>query len=133
VKIALVGPELEENLGLRYIHSSLTQAGHEAHIFGFYAPEQIDGVVRLISEYGADVVGMSMVFTARAREYVELAQKLRGSGYRGHITAGGHFASFHANDLLRDFTAFDSVVHGEGELTLVVMSIGPQILAFLFL
>jgi len=119
MKIALVGPELEENLGLRYIHSSLTQAGHEARLFEFHAPEQIDGVVRLIAEYGADVVGMSMVFTARAREYVELAEKLRVSGYRGHITAGGHFASFHANDLLRDFAAFDSVVHGEGELTLV--------------
>jgi len=41
MRIALVGPELEENLALRYIHSSLLAAGHEAMIFDFHAATRL--------------------------------------------------------------------------------------------
>ena len=119
MKVALVGAELEENLALRCVHAVLVQAGHEAAILDFHAPEQVPMIVRRLVEFGPAVVGLSMVFTARAREFVALAEGLRAAGYRGHVTAGGHFASFHAADLLRDVGAIDSIVHGEGEETLV--------------
>ena len=119
MRIALVGPELEENLGLRYLAASLAKAGHEARIFDFHAPDQVAALVRGIGEYAPQVVGLSMVFTGRAREYVCLADALRGAGYRGHMTAGGHFASFHADALLAEFSSLDSIVHGEGEEALV--------------
>jgi len=119
MKIALVGPELEENLALRYINASVARAGHEARIFDFHAPEQINEIARAIIAHKVDVVGLSMVFTARAREFVDLALHLRELGFAGHITAGGHFASFHARELLEDYGAIDSIVHGEGEETLV--------------
>jgi radical SAM superfamily enzyme YgiQ (UPF0313 family) len=119
MRIALVGPELEENLGLRYLAASLAKAGHEARIFDFHAPDQVAALVRGIGEYAPQVVGLSMVFTARAREYVCLADALRSAGYRGHVTAGGHFASFHADALLAEFPSLDSIVHGEGEEALV--------------
>ncbi|MCX5670104.1 MAG: radical SAM protein [Planctomycetota bacterium] len=119
MKVALVGAELEENLALRCVHAVLAQAGHETAILDFHAPEQVPMIVRRLVEFGPAVVGLSMVFTARAREFVALAEGLRAAGYRGHVTAGGHFASFHAADLLRDVGAIDSIVHGEGEETLV--------------
>ena len=56
-----------------------------------------------------------MVFTIRGQEFCSLAAALRESGYTGHINAGGPFASFNAENLLRDFPAFDSIALGEGE------------------
>ena len=79
---------------------------------------QTPDVVREVLAFAPALAGLSMVFTGRAREFVALAGALREAGWRGHLTAGGHFASFHAEDLLRDFPAFDSVVHGEGEETI---------------
>ena len=115
MKAALVGPELEENLALRYIHAALTAAGHEVQIFDFHAAEQIPDLAAAIVDYDPRVVGLSMVFTARAQEYLALAAALRARGFSGHVTAGGHFASFHSRQLLEEFPALDSILHGEGE------------------
>ena len=119
MKIALVGPEFEENLALRYIHAAATAAGHEAEIFDFRAADEVPAVAAEIAATAPDVVALSMVFTARAAEFIALAERLRQIGYDGHVTAGGHFASFHAARLLSEHPAFDTVVHGEGEEALV--------------
>jgi anaerobic magnesium-protoporphyrin IX monomethyl ester cyclase len=115
MKISLVGAELEENLGLRYMASALERDGHEVDIVPFNSEEDLRRAVGRVGEFGAGIVGLSMVFTGRAREFCRLAQELRDGGYRGHIVAGGHFASFNAERLLRDFPAFDSIGLGEGE------------------
>ncbi|MCG3179575.1 MAG: hypothetical protein BIFFINMI_01913 [Phycisphaerae bacterium] len=122
MRIALVGPELEENLALRCIDAALTAAGHSPRIFDFHAAAQSPQIVRDILAFDPAVVGLSMVFTARAREYVALADALRAAGYRGHVTAGGHFAGFHAAELLRDFPAIDTAIHGEGEEAMVELA-----------
>ncbi len=122
MKIALVGPELEENLALRYLHAALGRAGHAAEIYDFHAAEQIPDLTDRIAADRPDVVGLSMVFTARAREFISLAEQLRHAGYRGHVTAGGHFASFHAREVLEDHPALDSIIHGEGEEAIVELA-----------
>lgn len=123
MKIALVGPELEENLSLRYLHAALSNAGHEPSIFNFHSPEQINSLSCAITAFKPELVGLSMVFTSRAREYLRLADTLREKhGYRGHITAGGHFASFHAEQLLLSFQSLNTIIHGEGEETLVKLA-----------
>ena len=119
MKIALVGPELEENLALRYIDAALREVGHQPHIFDFHAAEQLAEVAAAIVELDPEVVGLSLMFTARSRDFVALAQQLRHLGYSGHITGGGHFASFHAERLLLDYPALDTIVHGEGESAMV--------------
>ena len=53
MRIALVGPELEENLGLRYMAASLESAGHSAAIVPFATEYNIPEVVRQV------LVGMS--------------------------------------------------------------------------
>jgi radical SAM superfamily enzyme YgiQ (UPF0313 family) len=122
MKIALVGPELEENLALRYLYTSLEQAGHTCRIFDFHSAAQIESMVVQIQEFQPQLIGLSMVFTSRAREYLLLAEKIKKCMRDVHITAGGHFASFHAESLLSSCTFLDSIIHGEGELPIVQLA-----------
>jgi radical SAM superfamily enzyme YgiQ (UPF0313 family) len=115
MKVALLGAELEENLGLRYMASALERRGHEAEIIPFNTEHDIPQVVQQVNDYGPQITGLSMVFTGRGREFCALAGALRESGYHGHIIGGGHFASLNCQSLLKDFPAFDSVGLGEGE------------------
>ncbi len=115
MKIALVGAELEENLGIRYIASAVEAFGHEADIIPFNEAGDIDDVIRTVLTTAPDITGLSMVFNARGREFCALATALREAGYRGHIIGGGPFASFSCERLLLDFPAFDSIGLGEGE------------------
>ena len=115
MKVALVGAELEENLGLRYMASSLERDGHEAVIVPFNTINDVDQSVAEIERFSPGIVGLSMVFTSRAREFCHLANTLRVRGYAGHIIGGGHFAALNCQRLLADFPAFSSVGLGEGE------------------
>ena len=122
MRVALVGAELEENLGLRYIAASLEHCGHEVDIVSFNSDADIPTVIEQVMANLPAITGFSMVFTGRAKEFCRLAQRLRESGYRGHLIAGGHFASFNCESLLRDFPAFDSVGLGEGEELLCALA-----------
>ncbi|MGE5341817.1 MAG: B12-binding domain-containing radical SAM protein [Candidatus Omnitrophota bacterium] len=118
-KIAIIGAEVEENLGVRYILASLKDHGHDYKFIRFNHERDAQTAVTETMRYNPDLVGLSMVFTLRARDFVKLAMMLRQAGYKGHITAGGHFASFNHADLLTDFPCFDSICHGEGEWILI--------------
>jgi len=115
MKIALVGAELEENLGIRYMASSLEKRGHEVEIVPFNSENEIPNVVRQTVNLSPQIIGLSMVFTGRGREFCRLAEALRDGGYKGHLIAGGPFASFNSENLLRNFSAFNSIALGEGE------------------
>src|SRR5690349_10733253 len=118
MRIVLVGPEFEENLSLRYLAAALQQAGHTTSLARFDSPEHSEAVVRRVLREQPALVGLSMVFQVRAWEFCDLAEALRQVGYRGHITAGGHFATFACEPLLKDVPALDSIVRQEGEETL---------------
>lgn len=124
--VVLVGPEFEENLSLRYLAAALQQAGHTTSLARFDSPEYTDGVVQQVRREKPDLVGLSMVFQVRAREFCDLAAAFRKTGYRGHITAGGHFATFACESLLHDIPALDSIVRQEGEETLTELVAGLQ-------
>lgn len=115
MKVALIGAELEENLGLRYIASSLEAQGHGVSIIPFNSTNDIETAVRQTLASESDIAGLSMVFTSRGREFCRLAGRLREAGFRGHLIAGGPFASFNAEFLVAEFSSFDSVALGEGE------------------
>lgn len=115
MRIALIGAEIEENLGLRYIHSALVSEGHQTKIFDFHSETQAPSVVDEVLDWNPDLLGLSMVFTRRAREFVRLVRRLRLCGFQGHITSGGSFATIYAERLLADVPEIDSVVCGEGE------------------
>ena len=119
MRVALIGAELEENLGLRYMASALEHRGHESEIVAFNSGGDVQPVVQRVLALQPDIVGLSMVFTGRAREFCRLAEELRAQRYGGHLVAGGHFACLNSIRLLKDFPAFDSVALGEGEQLIV--------------
>lgn len=115
--VVLVGAEFEENLSLRYLAAALAQDGLDSVLVAFNDAAQAGALVREIAALDPPVVGVSVPFQLRAREFLELAQRLRAAGCRAHITVGGHFATFEYENILRAFPAVDSVVRHEGELT----------------
>lgn len=116
--VVLVGAELEENLALRYLASALEAHGHSSELARFDRETDTRAVVDAVRKAAPAVVGMSMTFQFRAREFGALAQALRAAGYQGHIVAGGHFPTFAFREVLEDFPAIDSIVRHEGEATL---------------
>ncbi|HVP38900.1 MAG TPA: radical SAM protein, partial [Candidatus Saccharimonadales bacterium] len=90
-------PELEESLALRYLAGALIQAGHECSVVPFNSR-----------------AGLS-----RARREV---LRRRPGGFSGHVTAGGHFASLRAPEILRDTPGLDTVLHHDGEERIVTLA-----------
>lgn len=118
--VALVGPELEENLSLRYLASSLTASGFDCTIVPFDTGAD---VLRALSEIldapeQPFLVGLSLAFQPRARDFLALAVALRQHGYAGHLTGGGHFGTFACHEILLDFPEFDTIVRHEAEESL---------------
>ena len=122
--VALVGPEIEENLSLRYIASSLAKAGHTTELVPFNHEGHFAPALRAILDapVAPAVVGISLAFQWRAKDFLALAVALRDGGYRGHITLGGHFATFESDSLLADFPEVDSVCRQEAEDTMVKLT-----------
>ena len=89
MKVVLIGAELEENLGLRYIASSLEVCGHSVAIVPFNSEQDQESAMRQALAFEPEIAGLSMVFTSRAREFCRLARRLREAGFRGHVIAGG--------------------------------------------
>jgi anaerobic magnesium-protoporphyrin IX monomethyl ester cyclase len=122
--VALVGPEYEENLSLRYIAASLGAAGYSTEILPFNREQDLPQIVWRIVQAPEPplLVGLSLAFQWRAKDFLALAMALRQSGYRGHITAGGHFATFACREILQDFPELDSICRQEAEETVVSLT-----------
>jgi radical SAM superfamily enzyme YgiQ (UPF0313 family) len=122
--VALVGPEYEENLSLRYIAASLEAAGYSSEILPFNREQDLPQIVWQIVQAPEPplLVGLSLAFQWRAKDFLALAMALRQSGYRGHITAGGHFATFACREILQDFPELDSICRQEAEETVVSLT-----------
>ena len=117
MRILLVGPEEEENLSIRYLSSSLLAAGHEVDLAPFSSTADMDSVVSAASE--ADLIGLSICFQVRAREFLELARRIKNESSELVVVAGGHYASCAAGDLLHHHPEIDLIVIHEVEKTLV--------------
>src|SRR5512145_2732240 len=100
MRIALVGSDVEENLGLGMVGASLARAGHRVSVIPFNEPDELGAVVETILQRRLDVVGLGMQFQHRAADFVRLARALREAGYAGHITAGGQHATLAGDEVL---------------------------------
>lgn len=118
--ILLVGYEDRDNLGLRYLLSSLSAAGFRAEIVRFSAdPSPI--VARALREPPL-LIGFSMIFQYMAPDFGRVIAALRAAGVGCHVTTGGHYPSFDWDEVLRGIPGLDSVVRFEGEETLVELA-----------
>lgn len=122
--IALVGPDLEENLSLRYLAAALREAGHTPQIIAF---ETIDDLPKArAAAADAEPVGLSVRYQVRAPEFLALAEQLKQDRPGRDIILGGHYASCAAHELLTHHAAIDVVVIHEGERTLVELASLPS-------
>jgi anaerobic magnesium-protoporphyrin IX monomethyl ester cyclase len=117
--VALVGPEVEENLSLRYLAASLEQVGVFCELLPYNGSTDLPRVLSVLAaEPQPRLAALSLSFQWRALDVLGLAVALREHGFRGHITAGGHFASIAWRELLGDFEELDSICLFEAEETL---------------
>lgn len=117
MKVLLAGPDFEENLSIRYLSSSLLAAGHETVLAAFNSPSDLEAVAEQAQD--AAIVGLSMCFQSRAKEFLHLARVIKSRDPQKLIVAGGHYASCAAEPLLANHPEIDVVVIHEGEKTLV--------------
>ncbi len=64
------------------------------------------------------MVGFSLIFQYYLQQFADLAAYLRASGVDCHFCAGGHYPSLRYDETLNAVPELDSIVCGEGELTL---------------
>jgi len=115
--VLLVGFQDQDNLGLRYLMSAVTAAGHRASIMTYASdPEPLLARIR---RDRPTVIGLSLIFQYMAPDFARVIAALRDNGVTAHITMGGHYPSFEFDEILRRIPGLDSVVRFEGEVTLV--------------
>lgn len=115
--ILLVGFQDQDNLGLRYLESSVRQAGFGARIVTYQSNPA--PLVDLVLRERPQVVGFSLIFQYMAPDFGRVIQALRDAGVTAHITMGGHYPSFDYGEVLSRMPGLDTIVRFEGEPTLV--------------
>ena len=118
--VVLVGFDDVENLGLRYLHAYLRAHGVAAAIHAHHR-DSIADLVALIKARRPLVVGFSLIFQRMLFESRDLLAHLRDAGITAHFTMGGHFPTLADLATLAALPALDSVVRGEGEVTLLAL------------
>jgi len=124
MRVALIGPDLEENLSIRYLSSALASAGHTPQIVAFDTVADFERARAAAAD--ADIIALSMCYQIRAREFLDLGAALKADRPDRTVIAGGHFASCAAAELLRDYPQLDLVVIHEGERTLAELADLPR-------
>lgn len=111
--------EHKESLALGYLASTLIHAGHEVDIIDaqFFNLE-VEEVHARLTNKAYDLIGFS-VYQETANAFTELHTRLLQSPTQAHITLGGQFPTFTPELLLKKYALVDSIVLGEGELTLL--------------
>ena len=120
MRMLLVGPDLEENLSLGYLASALRAAGHEFVLSSFNTHKDTEKVLREVE--AVDVVGLSLTYQAKAREYLWICQEIKKRRSDITVVCGGHFASCAASELLRHYPEIDIIVIHEGEQVVVELA-----------
>lgn len=121
MKAVLVGPIQQENLALGYLASYARAHGHDVAIVPYaYRKDLQISLDRVLAEK-PDLVGLGIAFQNNVDDYVLFLRALRERGYAGHVTCGGHVATFCCEELLAELPELDSAVRHDGEETFVEM------------
>lgn len=120
-RVALIGCEEEENLSIRYLGGVLDERGNPVKIIPF-TPREHSSVLKCISKFNPDLIGISIAFQSLAKDFFQLIEKIKKDGFEGHLTVGGHFPTFEYKKILNKYSAVDSVVRFEGEKPIIQLS-----------
>ncbi len=117
VFVVVLGGDLvrsTEHLGISYITAVLRKHGAKVEILEIKDINDIYPIETLL-HWNPKLVGFSLPVTNMGI-VINIINLIRSKGYVGHITAGGHMATFLQNEILTT-GVFDSLVNGEGEET----------------
>jgi hopanoid C-3 methylase HpnR len=104
-----------EPLGLELVAAAARRAGHDVRLLDLQIFDH-SVYLSLIEEWKPEAVGFSLNYLANIPEVVDLAKETQRKLPHSFLFAGGHSASFTANEILRHADgAFACVVRGEGE------------------
>jgi radical SAM superfamily enzyme YgiQ (UPF0313 family) len=122
--VALVGRCLphNENLGLAYLRAALDAADVASSTHFVNDAHGLARAAAAILAAKPDVVGLSLMDGGSALLPLALGEALARAGYRGHVTAGGPFATLARAWLLERYPWLDSVVRHAGEAPLVAIA-----------
>ena len=109
--------EEQDNLGVGYIASVLSQTGFDIRIIDFRLGKK--SILDSIIHYNPLVVGFSIIFQYHIYDFKDLISYLREHGVNCHFTAGGHYPSLRYSELFDIIPTLDSIVLFEGEHTLL--------------
>jgi len=111
-----------EELGVGHVCSALRTAGFSGgmHTVDPRDPESIRALSKTLGNNRPRLVGLSCSHASTPISQLRaVTDSVRSSCPHVHVTAGGYFATFNARRLLQEWPELDSVVVGEGELTIV--------------
>jgi anaerobic magnesium-protoporphyrin IX monomethyl ester cyclase len=114
-RIAFIGPDEYNNLGIGYISASLPVEGFETDLINF--EDSDSDIFNNLSIFQPDIIGFSVIFQYCLERFIFLAGYLREMGFNCHFTAGGHYASLKTDELFDFIPQLDSIVRFEGEYT----------------
>jgi len=104
-----------EPVGLELVAASLLEAGYDVRVLDLQIFKHKD-LVRELRQWKPEAVGFSLNYLANIPEAVDLSKEVRHLLPECFVFAGGHSASFTADEILEHAGgAMDCVVRGEGE------------------
>jgi hopanoid C-3 methylase HpnR len=104
-----------EPLGLELVAAAAREAGHDVRLLDLQVFDQA-AYFNLLENWKPEAVGFSLNYLANIPEVVDLAKETQLKLPDCFVFAGGHSASFTANEILRHADgALACVVRGEGE------------------
>ncbi len=122
--VTLVGRRLEhnENLGLCYLRAALEQAGARVTVLYLNDASDLARAAQRVLLDRPDVLGLALADGGSATLPLALGEAVERAGYRGHVTAGGQFATLARQWLLARYGWLDSVVRFAGERPIVAIA-----------
>ncbi len=108
-----------EHVGIGYLTAVLRHHGYEVAIIDAATRDLSDEeVANELLDFSPTMVGFSPT-VATMESAIRISNLLKKADRGLHICLGGHHATFLAEQILREEPCFDSVVRGEGEITIV--------------
>jgi radical SAM superfamily enzyme YgiQ (UPF0313 family) len=120
---AVLSADREFDLATAYLAAALRRQGYAVEIIDASLEElSFDETVARILGTPAAIIGLSVWLHRLVATSERLIAELRRRGVSSHITVGSHSPTFLYAELLRHNPGLDSVVCGEGELTLLELT-----------
>tara|TARA_Y100000310_G_scaffold344957_1_gene460774 strand:- start:2120 stop:3712 length:1593 start_codon:yes stop_codon:yes gene_type:complete len=121
-------------LGIAYLAGVLREKGYDEILLIDAVVEDYDNVTHLddnsgfikfglsdekmverIKDFNADIIGISIVFSAHAECACSLADKIKESFPEMPIVIGGNHSSYEYKNIMTNFSSVDFIIIGEGE------------------